>query len=200
MGNSDRKPGLIKRLWKWWRTPSRLALGTLLLIGFVGGIVFWGGFNTGMEKANTEEFCISCHEMRNTVYQEYMDSVHYNNRSGVRATCPDCHVPHEFVPKMIRKLKASKELYGKIFGVIDTPQKFEAHRLTMAQNEWRRMKDNNSQECRNCHNFEDMDTTAQKSVAAKMHDQAVKDGQTCIDCHKGIAHKLPDMREVEPGF
>lgn len=64
MGNSDRKPGLIKRLWKWWRTPSRLALGTLLLIGFVGGIVFWGGFNTGMEKANTEEFCISCHEMR----------------------------------------------------------------------------------------------------------------------------------------
>ncbi|MBF9180915.1 cytochrome c-type protein NapC, partial [Escherichia coli] len=26
MGNSDRKPGLIKRLWKWWRTPSRLAL------------------------------------------------------------------------------------------------------------------------------------------------------------------------------
>ncbi|STJ19645.1 cytochrome C-type protein [Escherichia coli] len=82
MGNSDRKPGLIKRLWKWWRTPSRLALGTLLLIGFVGGIVFWGGFNTGMEKANTEEFCISCHEMRNTVYQEYMDSVHYNNRSG----------------------------------------------------------------------------------------------------------------------
>ncbi|HFM0860709.1 TPA: cytochrome c-type protein NapC [Escherichia coli] len=200
MGNSDRKPGLIKRLWKWWRTPSRLALGTLLLIGFVGGIVFWGGFNTGMEKANTEEFCISCHEMRNTVYQEYMDSVHYNNSSGVRATCPDCHVPHEFVPKMIRKLKASKELYGKIFGVIDTPQKFEAHRLTMAQNEWRRMKDNNSQECRNCHNFEYMDTTAQKSVAAKMHDQAVKDGQTCIDCHKGIAHKLPDMREVEPGF
>lgn len=150
-----------------------------------------------MEKANTEEFCISCHEMRNTVYQEYMDSVHYNNRSGVRATCPDCHVPHEFVPKMIRKLKASKELYGKIFGVIDTPQKFEAHRLTMAQNEWRRMKDNNSQECRNCHNFEYMDTTAQKSVAAKMHDRAVKDGQTCIDCHKGIAHKLPDMREVE---
>ncbi len=96
MGNSDRKPGLIKRLWKWWRTPSRLALGTLLLIGFVGGIVFWGGFNAGMEKANTEEFiCVGSPEMRNAVYQEYMDSVHYNNRSSVRATCPDCHVPHK---------------------------------------------------------------------------------------------------------
>ena len=40
MGNSDRKPGLIKRLWKWCRTPSRLALGTMQLIGIVGGIVF----------------------------------------------------------------------------------------------------------------------------------------------------------------
>ena len=106
MENSNRKPGWIKRVWQWWRRPSRLALGTLLLIGFVGGIIFWGGFNTGMEKANTEEFCISCHEMRNTVYQEYMETVHYNNRSGVRATCPDCHVPHEWGPKMIRKIKA----------------------------------------------------------------------------------------------
>lgn len=68
MGNFDRKFGLIKRLWKWWRIFSRLALGTLLLIGFVGGIVFWGGFNIGMEKVNIEEFCISCYEMRNTVY------------------------------------------------------------------------------------------------------------------------------------
>ncbi len=101
---------------------------------------------------------------------------------------------------MIRKIKASKELYGKIFGIIDTPAKFEDHRLEMAQNEWRRMKANNSQECRNCHNFDYMDFTAQKTVAAKMHDQATKAGQTCIDCHKGIAHKLPDMRDVKHGF
>ena len=82
MGNSDRKPGLIKRLWKWWRTPSRLALGTLLLIGFVGGIVFWGGFNTGMEKANTEEFCISCHEMRNTECHQRIASKKARPRAG----------------------------------------------------------------------------------------------------------------------
>ena len=88
---NKRKPGLIRRIWQWWRRPSRLALGTLLLIGFAAGILFWGGFNTGMEKANTEAFCISCHEMRNNVYEEYMETVHYNNRSGVRATCPDCH-------------------------------------------------------------------------------------------------------------
>lgn len=197
---SEKKAGLIRRLWHWWRRPSRLALGTLLLIGFVAGIIFWGGFNTGMEMANTEQFCISCHEMRENVYEEYMETVHYSNRSGVRATCPDCHVPHEWAPKMMRKLQASNELYAKVIGRINTAQKFESHRLTMASNEWARMKANNSQECRNCHNFEYMDFTAQKTVAAKMHDQAITEGKTCIDCHKGIAHKLPDMREVPSGF
>lgn len=198
--DKNTKPGVIRRLWQWFHRPSRLALGTLLIIGFIGGVVFLGSFNKTMEMSNSEAFCISCHEMRENVYQEYLETAHYSNRSGVRATCPDCHVPHEFVPKMIRKIQASKELWSKAFGVIDTPQEFEAHRLEMAQNEWRRMKNNNSQECRNCHNFEYMDVTAQKGVSAKMHDQASKLGQTCIDCHKGIAHKLPDMREEHHGF
>ncbi|MGO4747012.1 cytochrome c-type protein NapC [Serratia quinivorans] len=197
---TEKKPGLLLRVWRWWRRPSRLALGTLLLLGFGAGIIFWGGFNTGMEAANTEQFCIGCHEMRENVYEEYMGTVHYNNRSGVRATCPDCHVPHEWAPKMLRKLKASKELYAKAFGLIDTPQKFDQHRLAMANNEWARMKANDSQECRNCHNFDYMDFTAQKTVAAKMHDKAITEGKTCIDCHKGIAHKLPDMRDVPKGF
>ncbi|WP_036626430.1 cytochrome c-type protein NapC [Pantoea sp. AS-PWVM4] len=191
---------MILRIWRWWRRPSRLALGTLLLIGFAGGIIFWGGFNTGLEMTNREQFCIGCHEMRNNVYQEYMQTVHYNNRSGVRATCPDCHVPHEWGPKMWRKLQASKEVYAKVFGIIDTPEKFEEKRLELAQNEWRRMKNNNSQACRNCHNFEYMDFTAQKTVAAKMHTKAVEEGKTCIDCHKGIAHHLPDMKEEKNGF
>lgn len=195
-----KKPGLLRRLWQWWRRPSRLALGTLLIIGFIAGVLFWGGFNTGMEMANTESFCISCHEMKENVYEEYMETIHYSNRSGVRATCPDCHVPHEFVPKMVRKIKASKELYAKALGLIDTPQKFEAHRLQMAQNEWARMKANNSQECRNCHNFDSMDLSVQKTVASKMHAQAMDAGKTCIDCHKGIAHKLPDMSGVPSGF
>lgn len=181
----------IKRLWTWFRKPSHMALGTLLIIGFVAGVIFWGGFNTGMEMSNTEEFCISCHEMENNVYQEYIGTVHYTNRSGVRATCPDCHVPKEWVPKMVRKIQASKELYGKIFGIVDTPKKFEEHRFEMASREWARMKANDSQECRNCHNFEYMDFVEQKPVAAQIHDQAEEAGQTCIDCHKGIAHKLP---------
>ncbi|WP_413110807.1 cytochrome c-type protein NapC [Thaumasiovibrio sp. DFM-14] len=191
---------LIKRFWRWFRSPVSIAVGTLLVIGFVAGVIFWGGFNTGMEMSNTEEFCISCHEMEDNVYQEYVGTIHYSNRSGVRATCPDCHVPKEWAPKMVRKIQASKELYAKALGLVDTPQKFEAHRLVMAEREWKRMKANDSQECRNCHNFEYMDFTAQRNVAAQIHDRAEEGGQTCIDCHKGIAHKLPKGHEAVREF
>ena len=60
------------------------------------------------------------------------------------------------------------------------------------------MKANNSLECRNCHEFEYMDFTRQSPRASNMHSRYLGNGEkTCIDCHKGIAHKLPDMAEVE---
>ena len=102
---------------------------------FVGGIVFWGAFNTAFEVTNTEKFCISCHEMRDNVYQEYRNTIHAANRSGVRATCPDCHVPREWSYKIVRKIQASNEVLHKVLGSIDTPEKFEAKRLQLAKNE-----------------------------------------------------------------
>jgi cytochrome c-type protein NapC len=156
---------------------------------FVGGIVFWGAFNTAMEATNTLEFCISCHEMKDNVYQEYVKTIHYTNRSGVRATCPDCHVPKDWVHKIARKIQASNELYHKVLGTVSTPEKFDANRLSMAKREWARMKNSDSRECRNCHTFDGMNPEKQKQRARKQHENAQQDGQTCIDCHKGIAHK-----------
>src|SRR5690606_11841421 len=101
------------------------------IIGFIAGVIFWGGFNTVLEATNTEPFCISCHEMRDNVYVELQGTIHFTNRSGVRAKCPDCHVPHEWTAKIARKMQASKEVWGTIFGSIDTPEKFEAMRLTL---------------------------------------------------------------------
>jgi cytochrome c-type protein NapC len=144
------------------------------------------------------EFCIGCHEMRDNVYVEYKKTIHYTNRTGVRAVCSDCHVPKDWTHKMIRKIQASKEVWGKITGTIDTPEKFEAHRLQLAANEWARMKASDSRECRNCHNFDGMDVEKQKLRGAKMHKIGIAEKKTCIDCHKGIAHKKPKgMKEDE---
>jgi len=164
----------------------------LLSIGIVLGIILWGGFNTAMEATNTETFCISCHEMRDNVYQELQETIHFSNRTGVRATCPDCHVPKDWVHKVIRKIQASNELYHKFMGTVDTPEKFNAKRMELAQNVWRTMKETNSRECRNCHNFDSMDFERQEFRSADAHEEAIQKGQTCIDCHKGIAHHLPD--------
>jgi cytochrome c-type protein NapC len=184
-----------KRFWATVRRPSRhYSLGFLVIGGFVAGIVFWGGFNTAMEATNTEAFCTSCHEMRDNVFVELRRTIHYTNRSGVRAECPDCHVPHDWTHKIARKMQASKEVWGKIFGTIDTREKFLEHRLTLARHEWARMKANDSLECRNCHGADFMDVTRQSPRAASAHERFLFTGEkTCIDCHKGIAHRLPDM-------
>ena len=164
----------------------------LFVVGAVFGVLFWGGFNWAVEATNTETFCISCHEMRDNVYEEYTETVHYYNRSGVRAVCTDCHVPKEWIHKMVRKVQATNELYHKLIGSIDTREKFQAKRLELASHVWETMKKTDSRECRNCHDDESMDFGAQESRSADRHEEGFDEGKTCIDCHRGIAHKLPE--------
>ncbi|HEY7865612.1 MAG TPA: NapC/NirT family cytochrome c [Psychromonas sp.] len=186
---------LLKRLWTIMKSPSSAAMGFILLIGFLGGVIFWGGFNTGMEVTNTEAFCSGCHA---PIVKEIKETIHYSNRSGVRAICSDCHVPHNWTDKIIRKVQASKELVAFAMGTIDTEEKFQARRGYLANREWHRMKENNSQECRNCHEFDFMDFSEQGTRSKKQHSTALASGEkTCVDCHKGIAHRLPNMEGIE---
>lgn len=190
---STQNAGKIRQLWNWLRQPSHKAAGMLVLGGIVLGVLFWGAFNWSVELSNTETFCISCHEMEKNVYLEYRDTIHYANRSGVRATCSDCHVPDEWIYKMYRKIRATNELWHKVLGSIDTREKFEAKRLELAMLEWKRMKRTDSRECRNCHDYDYMDYSEQGRRSSNIHEKGFEEGKTCIDCHKGIAHELPEM-------
>ena len=189
----------IRSIWRFISRPSQsIALGVLIVIGAAGGVILWGGFNWAMELSSTETFCISCHEMESTVYQELKTTIHYKNPYGVRATCPDCHVPKPWVAKVIRKIQASfNEVPKHFIGYIDTREKFEAHRLELAEKVWAAMKASNSRECRNCHSMSAMDLAKQKPRARGQHEDAVTSGETCIDCHKGIAHKPVHEKEKE---
>jgi len=190
----------IKQIWAVIRRPSTtFSLGFLTIGGFLAGIIFWGGFNTAMEVTNTEAFCTGCHEMRDNVLAELKTTIHYTNRSGVRAKCSDCHVPHNWTSKVARKMQASKEVWGWIFGTINTREKFQAKRLELAQREWARFRANNSLECRNCHSEQSMDFTRQSPRASDAHQRFLVSGEkTCIDCHQGIAHELP--KTASTGF
>ena len=179
---------MLKKLLAWLRRPAHT--GYMLLLGGVAGIIFWGGFNTAMEYTNTLEFCVSCHEM-DQVHQEYKKTVHYSNRTGVRAICSDCHVPRDWGRKVVRKIKASSEIYHKLIGSIDTPEKFEAKRMVLAERVWKEMTENNSRECRNCHAYTGMDFHKQTQRAREKMEEAMNKDTPCIECHKGIAHKKP---------
>lgn len=130
---------LLRSLRDLFLKPSvRIGLGVLVTGGFIAGVLAWQGFNTAMEATNKEEFCLSCHTMHDNLLPELQKTVHWNNRTGVRARCPDCHVPHDFTDKMARKMQASREVLGQLIGTIDTREKFKEHRLVLAQREWKR--------------------------------------------------------------
>jgi len=192
--------GWVKSLIKYLTSPAAgwtvLGLGGLgIIIGVVGVV----GFNFSLAATNTEEFCTSCHEMYAQPYQTVQATAHYNNRTGVRPICSDCHVPHEFVPKMIRKIEAAREVYGHLLGTIDTPEKYAAHVDRMKAREVKRLRANDSQECRNCHDVARTDFSLQTAKAQEYHLSVEHNNKTCIDCHQGLAHDYGQAADVATG-
>jgi cytochrome c-type protein NapC len=188
----------VRRYWRFLWLGSSVPTAIVATFFFLSGIGYMRAFDYSMEAGSTEEFCISCHEMKDNVYPAYTESIHYSNRSGVRATCAGCHVPHKWSEKIVRKVVATKELWGKLTGVIDTPEKFAAHRLVLAQREWQRMERSDSLECRNCHDQSYFSFEKQGAPGVFMHTRMIEsEAFTCIDCHKGIAHVLPEIEQLE---
>src|SRR4051812_14749254 len=185
---------------RWWRAlrqayPNRSAL-TIAIVTLAVVLVVGGGFMLAsgavLHATATEEFCTGCHEMQANAYAEYKERVHWATRTGVRPPCADCHIPKELVPMLIRKIEASREVWGHFTGYIDTKEKYDKARYDMAAREWKRMLANDSQECRNCHNVTAVDFTRQSENAQKRHAKARTERMTCIECHFSVAHTEPD--------
>lgn len=182
----------MSRLINWLKSllqpsPTRSVL-SLLAVGLVIGVAGLLTFDATMHATSTEEFCTSCHEMEINPFAQVKKTAHHSNKAGIAATCSDCHVPKEFVPKMIRKIEASREVWGTLMGIIDTPEKYRAHAPKMKAREIARLQANDSQECRNCHQTDRMLLAAQTAKAQEYHQAMLSNGKTCIDCHSGIAH------------
>lgn len=149
---------LIKCYWciiNWFSV--YFSLGFLMLGGFVVGVVFWGVFNIVMEVINIEVFCMGCYEMYDNVYQELQSIIYYINCSGVCVICFNCYVLYVWMNKIVWKMQVFKEVWGKIFGIIDMCEKFEVYWFELVQYEWDWFKVNDLLECCNCYNYELMD-------------------------------------------
>ena len=180
--NEPSSPRGKRSRWRW-----------MLAIGIVIGVFLSTAFALSLDATSSNTFCAhACHSMT-TPYEEYRESPHYENYLGIQASCADCHIPEAFFPKLYRKATAgARDVYHTILGTIDTPEKFEARRWEMAEGVWERMRANDSQTCRNCHDTEQWKLNEQGRFAQREHEDPGE--ETCIDCHTGVAHKEP----IEP--
>lgn len=175
---------------KLFQPSARYSVITLVITGFLIGSATFIGSAVMISATGTVDFCLSCHVMQ-TPYDEYVQSNHSENRTGVVATCADCHLPHDYPEKLFVKASRITEVWSLLTGVIDTPEKYEKMRLTMARNVWEEFEGNDSAPCRGCHEIDKMDSDKQSEHAVKAHRRAKKNNTTCVTCHLGIAHKLP---------
>ncbi|MDR2013400.1 MAG: NapC/NirT family cytochrome c [Rhodanobacter sp.] len=169
----------------------RIGITSVLSLLLLGAVLTVSG-KYALDTTNSLEFCTSCHEMRDNNFAEYRKTIHAANRTGVKAVCSDCHVPHGFFAVAKRKLLAANDIFHHLIGTEDTKEKFEAHRAELAKRVWQHMKETDSAECRYCHDVTAMDPEVQGPTAHKQHQKIGIDGKTCIDCHYGIAHKEPE--------
>ncbi|MCL6414717.1 NapC/NirT family cytochrome c [Aestuariirhabdus sp. Z084] len=175
---------------------SKKTILTIALIGALVGFAALGATTYAITATSTTEFCLSCHTMQ-IPNEEYQSSIHYSNAKGFRAECVDCHLPPDTLGYLIAKIRATKDIYHEfITKKISTEEKYEAHRLEMAEMVWEQMRANNSASCRECHNPEAMDTYEQTEDTVKIHEYGIENSLTCIDCHKGIAH-FPPVIELD---
>ncbi|MDT8438690.1 MAG: NapC/NirT family cytochrome c [Wenzhouxiangellaceae bacterium] len=184
--------GFWAKLWK--RTNSKWLLG-IPLGGFLAlgvGAAGIGGVNTMLHATSTTEFCFACHSHEQFIRPEYEAASHFKNAAGVRAECADCHLPHGFFELAIKKVIVSKDIIPELMGKIDTQEKYDANRAHMAEKVWRDFKANDSKYCRHCHSVEAMDLEAQGRSTGRRHSTMAERGKTCIDCHYGIVHNLPE--------
>jgi cytochrome c-type protein NapC len=163
-----------------FRLLGLLAAGAL--IGVVGVIAF----NLTLAATSTEAFCLGCHNHAIPLAQHQL-TVHYKNRTGVAPDCSGCHVQHEFLPKMKRKIEAAREVWGHLNGIIDTDEKYRAHQPEMRERELARFRASDSATCRSCHNPERMDPVKQSPKAQRDHAK-LGQGKTCVDCHDDVGH------------
>jgi nitrate/TMAO reductase-like tetraheme cytochrome c subunit len=177
-----------------WRRPQRwylLGIPAGGVLAFIVGMAVTGGSLGALNYTSGDAFCTSCHEMH-TPLAELKQSTHYTNPFGVRAGCADCHIPPTFVAGLVKHIASgTKDSFWHVMSELDTPAKYEAHRLEMAQSVWKEFKANDSAECRSCHTPAAMAFAKQPAAAASAHQSLPTSGMTCIDCHRGIAHTLP---------
>ena len=166
----------------------RIAWGSLIA-GFILGIVMVPATITFNHFTSTENFCgNSCHAMKWVANDPvYINSAHKKNDSGVIAQCKDCHLPKGIMAETWAHIRdGTADLIASLSNDFTDPQKWEVRRQALAHKIRKKMIDDNSSNCRSCHQLALQEH--KKERVARQHELGERNNVTCIQCHFNLVH------------
>jgi nitrate/TMAO reductase-like tetraheme cytochrome c subunit len=158
----------------------------LLLIGVVIGLVLSYVSYEAITRTGTAQFCVICHEMA-PMRASFDQDVHGGNgKTGIRANCVDCHLPHNNLMNYIftKAKNGSIEVGAHFFGNVDTFD-WQNHREERAKFVF-------DDGCKKCHtNYTTNEKFSAKARQMHQHYNALigTDKELgCASCHAEVGH------------
>ena len=163
-----------------------------LIIGGIGGIGFILFLIEFDHYTSSEEFCTGCHSMELSA-EPYRESAHYKPRSGVRASCGDCHVSEGVLSATWDHFLGTKDVFHQLFGPdYDNPVVRALHIPEAAFSARAWFKKQNSSTCKRCHVKEAIFGDRPDTLQIHLEDA---EGKSCIECHYNLVHRrVPDQK------
>jgi formylglycine-generating enzyme len=164
----------------------RKRLLIILFTGFVLGLIFTIYSNKLIEYTSTDEFCEICH-VHPHVFDSWKLSYHYDNSSGVRTKCVECHLP----PKgqgylMAKAITGARDVYGLVF---KDSADYNWELKSTLEHAGRHVY---NESCLYCHENLFPLTLTKEGQDAHLYYTQNEDELECINCHLNVGHYDPD--------
>ena len=160
---------------------------TLALIGLIAFIVLpffsWLITDEGITATSDATFCVSCHSMEPFENAHTADIHGGNNAHGVRATCAQCHLPHDSsFNYMVTKARTGiHDLWVENFGDPENIN-WEAKRLNREDYVY-------DTGCITCHtNLQEATMATNKGFIAHRDYYLGIIDDVCVTCHENVGH------------
>lgn len=166
--------GRLRRRWLIW-------FAGVMGVG-VAVAASWALVDTVIHATGDYEFCTRCHSHQ-PIGSSYRESLHGgNNPSGWRASCSDCHIPHD---------NALHYLWVKgVHGVVDPTMEVlkDPYDIDWHGNRERREEYVYDSGCLSCHLY--LEETSQASARAFLPHRRYFNAQdlSCVECHQHVGH------------
>ena len=158
-------------------------VGIFLTIAFVAGFVLpflsWLVGEESFTATGNADFCVSCHSMEPFVAANADNSHGGNNDYGIKATCTDCHLPHDNSANYLY-VKARTGIHDMWVENFGNPEDID----WLAKSEHREEFVYDSG-CMTCHS-ELEEATKDEEEHTKYF--AGETTSTCVTCHEEVGH------------